>query len=33
MYWESDLKIEMENEVKANEALKAVTEYLSQIDG
>ena len=33
MYWESDLKIEMENEVKANEALKVVTEYLSQIDG
>lgn len=32
MYYATDLKIEMENEVKANEALKVINSFLSQIE-
>ena len=33
MYYATDLKIEMENEVKANEALKVIKKFASQVDG
>ena len=33
MYYATDLKIEMENEVKANEALKVIKDRNEQIGG